>query len=151
MGQLVIAKVINGTGSGDTRAISAAAHCGTLPEHGADHIPLEYQHGHLPSSLLVELPGVVQCGVQEPGYDPPVPLFVNNGDFEMVQVLVKSVPSSYVPIVLFFLNSVLVRGPALDPVLADGAGVLAVPLSQNVDQLLGGKKSMSPKCDRQTR
>ena len=42
-------------------------------------------------------------------------------------------------------------GPALDPVLADGAGVLAVPLNQNVDQLLGGKKSMSPKCDRQTR
>ena len=42
-------------------------------------------------------------------------------------------------------------GPALDPVLADGAGVLAVPLNQNVNQLLGGKKSMSPKCDRQTR
>ena len=67
-------------------------------------------HGHLPSSLLVELPGVVQCGVQEPGYDPPVPLFATNGGSEMVQVLVKSVPSSYVPIVLFFLNSVLVRG-----------------------------------------
>ena len=68
VGQLVIAKVIiarpgaNGTGSGATRAVSAA-HCGTLPEHGTNHVPLEHQHAHLPPSLLVELPGVLQCGV----------------------------------------------------------------------------------------
>ncbi len=101
VGGLVIAYVIPAYSGAQWTSLnpSHAGSCCT-PEDGAHQLPLESQELHGAPGLLVQLPGVVHAGVQQPGHHRPVPLLSAHSNPQMIVVLVKAVDPKHELVVL---------------------------------------------------
>ncbi len=92
VGGLVIADVIpTGSGAQGTSLNPSRVGSRCTPGDGAHQLPLEWQELHGAPRPLVQLPGVVHAGVQQPGHHRPVPLFSSHSNPQMIVVLVKAV------------------------------------------------------------
>ena len=72
----------------------------TLPEQHTGHLPPKLSDGHVVASLPVQLPGILDTGVNAPGDDGPVPLLATHSSAAVAQVLIHPVHPTHVCVVL---------------------------------------------------
>ncbi len=80
------------------RAMSAAG-VRSFSQGSADILPLEVQQEQASTCLLVQLPGILDGGIDHPCDEGPVPFLATNGDPGVVLVLVKPVYPAHILVV----------------------------------------------------